>query len=124
VPSSEPPSPTPSYQIVSVTLTNSVDGAHPACVASIDVTVTADGPLQTQLDYTVGQASGSVQLTFTAGALSQTLRIPATGDGAIDGAASATAGGRSGSTTWSACSPPPAPPTTSPDEVGDFLEPA
>jgi hypothetical protein len=103
-PTSDTPTTPPSYAVVSVSLTATVTGAQPNCLASIDATVTADGPLQTQLDYTIGSTSGSVPLTFTVDALTQTFQLPDTGDGTVDGAASATADGVTGLATWTACS--------------------
>ena len=81
------------------------------CTVRIEVAVVASAPMDVVLYYDItGPGSGSVSFSFTAGSLSQTQDLPTNGDGTVDGSASATAGGQSGGTRWTACVTTP--PTT------------
>jgi chitodextrinase len=106
-PTTIPPTTNPAPQIMSVTLTETVNG----CQISLDATVTATGPMNATLSYTytVGGVSGTIPLAFTAGNLSWTGSLPSP-DTSSDGTATADAGGKSDTAGWTAC--PPDPPTT------------
>ena len=107
-PTTAPPTTDPTPQIMSVTLTQTVDG----CQISLEATVTATGPMSATLSYTytVGGINGTIPLSFTAGNLSWTGPLPSP-DTTADGTATADAGGKSDVAGWTAC--PPVTPTTS-----------
>ncbi len=107
-PTTSPPPTTPAPEVMSVTLMikSIID-----CTVRIEVAVVASAPMDVVLYYDItGPGSGSVSFSFTAGSLSQTQDLPTNGDGTVDGSASATAGGQSGGTRWTACVTTP--PTT------------
>jgi chitodextrinase len=103
-PTTTPPTTDPAPQIVSVTLTQTING----CQISLDATVTASGPMNATLSYTysVGGTSGTIPLSFTAGNLSWTGPLPSP-DTSADGTATADAGGKSDVASWTACPPTP-----------------
>jgi serine/threonine protein kinase/chitodextrinase len=93
-----PPPTTPAPTITSVTVT----ATPSACDVAVVITVVASGPMTATLTYSItGVGDGSVSLTFAAGDLSQTRSF--TGNGAVDGTASGSAGGQSDNDSWTAC---------------------
>src|SRR6185369_5455796 len=90
-PTTAPPTTDPTPQIMSVTLTQTVNG----CQISLEATVTATGPMSATLSYTytVGGINGTIPLSFTAGNLSWTGPLPSP-DTTADGTATADAGGK------------------------------
>ncbi len=118
-PTTDPPPPPPPATITSLSLEVSPIES-PNCTTSVDVVVTADGPVSTTLEYTVNGVDGTQPVTFDA-AGSQGVVLATNVDGTVDGSAHVDdpASGQSADTSWSApadcVTPPPPPPPPPPD---------